>query len=340
MMKLISIEEAIEELKQGNMLVLVDDEDRENEGDIIFAATFSTTELVNFAITHAKGVLCTPVSKEIAKKLNLEPMVPNNTSLHETAFTITIDAVETKTGVSATERNLTIKKMVEPTSNGNDFVRPGHIFPLIAKDGGVLVRTGHTEGCVDLCKLAGLEEIAICCEIVKDDGEMARRDDLEIFCDKFGLKMIAVSDIVRYRLQNESLITLAQKTKTKIAGFDALKFEFIDHNQNHHEAFVFGEISKITPVKFHCVMQDNEFLISPKYNDFMKSLSFLNEKGGILVMMNNGKQSKSQMKDYGIGAQILKFLGVSEIELLSSNANLEFVGISGFGLNVIKTTTF
>lgn len=335
-MALISVEQAIDDLRHGKMLVMVDDEDRENEGDIVFAATFSDVQKVNFAITHAKGVLCTPISEEIAKKLNLSPMVISNTSSHETAFTVSIDAKKATTGVSAYERDMTIKLMSSPLATPNDFVRPGHIFPLIAKKGGVLVRTGHTEGCVDLCKLAGLMEVAICCEIIKDDGNMARRDDLELFCNKFGLNMIAISDIVKYRLQNETLINIQKQSKTKLAGYNVVKYEIKDHLNRTHFAFIFGTLAKRSAVKFEKISSNVDFLLSKKYDELQKSLKILNEKNGILLFLNDGKESKNLIKDYGIGAQILKHFGITQIDIISSNSKKEFVGIKGFNLDVVS----
>lgn len=335
-MALISVEQAIEDIKQGKMLVMVDDEDRENEGDIVFAATFSDTDKINFTITHAKGVLCTPISEEIAKKLDLAPMVSSNTSSHETAFTVTIDAKEATTGVSAYERDMTIKLMCSPTTVPNDFVRPGHIFPLIAKNGGVLVRTGHTEGCVDLCKLAGLMEVAICCEIIKDDGTMARRDDLELFCEKFGLNMVAISDIVKYRLQNETLINVDNPADTLLCGYSVKKYDIKDHLNRTHFAFVFGSLDKRCVVKFEKISSNVEFMSSTKYDDLTKSLEILNKKGGILLFLDDSRDSKNLIKDYGIGAQILKHFGITQIDMLSSSSKKEFVGIKGFNLDIVS----
>mgnify|MGYP000861381908 FL=1 len=203
------VEQAINDIKNGKMVIMVDDEDRENEGDLVFSAASSDMQKVNFAITHAKGVLCLAMDEANAKRLDLPLMVSKNTSSHETAFTVTIDAKEATTGVSAYERDMTIRLAASTDSVPENFVRPGHIFPLIAKKGGVLVRTGHTEGSVDLCKLAGVSPMAAICEIVKEDGTMARRDYLEEFCKKFDLNMVSVSDLVEYRLSHESLIDVS-----------------------------------------------------------------------------------------------------------------------------------
>lgn len=336
-MAFISVEQAIKEFRAGKMLVMVDDEDRENEGDIVFAGEFSTTELINFTITHAKGVLCTPVSEDIARKLKLNLMVESNSSCHETAFTVSIDALGTTTGVSASERDFTIKLMCKDSAKPEDFLRPGHIFPLIAKNGGVLKRTGHTEGCVDLCKLAGLKEIAVCCEIIKEDGEMARRDDLEIFCENFGISMVCISDIVKYRLQNESLIRVSAAKQSKIADMQALEFSVIDHLGNSYLVYKFGEILEQNNVMFHSSLIDVNFLASRNYDKFMKSIKYLSQNSGLLIVLPSQNSSeKNLIKDYGIGAQILKHFGVEKFNLLEDDDKKEFVGISGFGLDLVS----
>ena len=235
-MALENVLRAIEDIKNGKMVVMVDDEDRENEGDLVFSATSSDMQKVNFAITHAKGVLCLAMDEANAKRLDLPLMVAKNTSSHETAFTVTIDAKDATTGVSAYERDMTIRLAADASSKPEDFVRPGHIFPLIAKNGGVLVRTGHTEGSVDLCKLAGVASMASICEIVKEDGTMARRDYLEEFCKKFGLNMISVSDLVEYRLSHESLIRVGEKSDVMIADYVATRYDITDHKGKIHSA--------------------------------------------------------------------------------------------------------
>lgn len=330
------VKQAIQDIKSGKMIVMVDDEDRENEGDIVFAASFSSAEKVNFAITHAKGVLCLAMDEANAKRLDLPLMVRNNTSSHETAFTITIDAKDATTGVSAPERDLTIRLAAQNTSKPDDFVRPGHIFPLIAKKGGVLVRTGHTEGSVDLCELAGVTPMAAICEIVKEDGSMARRDYLEEFCERFGLNMVSVSDIVGYRLLNESLVDIGEPQAATLAGLPTNRYRVSDHENRVHEVYVFGNISAKSMVKFHKSSKDFEFLSSAKYMEFMSHLDLLYKNGGVFVFLDTCSNSAELIKDYGIGAQILKKLGVKEIELLSSSKNREFVGISGFGLDVVS----
>ncbi|MCR8678447.1 MULTISPECIES: bifunctional 3,4-dihydroxy-2-butanone 4-phosphate synthase/GTP cyclohydrolase II [Campylobacter] len=326
---------AIEDIKNGKMIVMVDDEDRENEGDIVFSAAFSDVQKVNFMITHAKGVVCTPLSKELADKFELYPMVGANTSSHDTAFTISIDAKKASTGVSAYERDMTIKMLVDGATRAGDFVRPGHIFPLIAKSGGVLERTGHTEGSIDLCRLAGLAPVSVICEIVNDDGTMARRDDLEKFCDKFGLNMVSIAEIIEYRLHHEKLISVSELGKSQIAGKNANKYSIMDHLGNTHYAFIFGDIKDTTNVKFHKIKDDIELLNSHKFSEFISHIDLLDKDGGILIFLAGNEDDGSLIKNYGIGAQILKYFGASDIKILSSSESKEFVAIKGFGLNIL-----
>ena len=332
-MALENVLRAIEDIKNGKMVVMVDDEDRENEGDLVFSAASSDMQKVNFAITHAKGVLCLAMDEANAKRLDLPLMVAKNTSSHETAFTVTIDAKDATTGVSAYERDMTIRLAADASSKPEDFVRPGHIFPLIAKNGGVLVRTGHTEGSVDLCKLAGVAPMASICEIVKEDGTMARRDYLEEFCKKFGLNMISVSDLVEYRLSHESLIRVGEKSDVMIADCAAIRYDITDHKGKIHSAYLFGEPKSKANVKFQKILADHELLSSPKYEELLKTIKFLSQHGGILIFLDSDNSNTS--KDYGIGAQILNHFGVKDIELLSSNKNKEFVSLAGFGLNIV-----
>lgn len=333
----VSVEQAIKELQDGKMLVMVDAEDRENEGDLIFPAQFSSQEKVNFAITHARGVVCVALSENLAKKFELPLMVPKNTSNHETAFTITVDAKNATTGVSAYERDMTIQIFADDNAKASDFVRPGHINPLIAKKGGVLERTGHTEGTVDLCRLAGLKEACVICEIVKDNGDMARRSDLLEFCKKHDINMITISDLIEYRLKNESLISLIKEEDSILAGFKAKKMTFKDHNENEHIAFSFGTLKECENVKFYLSGSDFELLTSNKFNELLKQIEFLSQKGGVIIFMKNEKQENTQFKNYGIGAQILRYLKISKIKLLSQNTDKEFIGLKGFGLDITSS---
>lgn len=331
------VEEAIEEIKKGKMVIMMDDEDRENEGDLVYAANFSTPQMVNFMATHAKGLICVSVSREIGDRLGLKPMVSDNTSCHDTAFTISVDATEAKTGISAQERDMTIKILASKISNPSELVTPGHIFPLIAKDGGVLERTGHTEGSVDLCDLAGMNKAAVICEIMKEDGSMARRDDLEGFAKEHDMKIVYVSDLVEYRLAKESLIQKVEEKQVDFLGTRVKQVDFKDHENQKHSALVFGEVSGITNVKFHNVGLDTElFLNSDKINYFLNAIEYLKQNNGILVFLDRDDTVDDKMKEYGVGAQILKELGTSHINLIASHAGTGFVGISGFGLTIDK----
>ena len=330
------VREAIEALKKGEIIIMIDDEDRENEGDLVYASTFSTPEKINFLATYGKGLICVALSEEDAKRFELTPMVKSNTSSYETAFTVSVDAKEALTGISASERDMTVKILADPLGKAEDLVRPGHIFPLIAKNGGVLIRTGHTEGSVDLCRLAGLRENAVICEIMKDNGEMARRDDLMKFAEKHNLKIVYISDIVEYRLQNEKLIKLISSEKIDMLGSQADKYIFQDHLNREHIAIRFYQPRKTANVRFHHIGLDVDLITnSKKYQMLMKSINYLIKNSGVLIFLNSSENSGENIKEFGIGAQILKELGISEIKLIQeSKREIEFVGIQGFGLNL------
>lgn len=329
------VQEAIEEIKKGNMVIMMDDEDRENEGDLVYASTFSTPEHVNFMATHAKGLICVAISNDIASRLELNPMVSSNTSMHETAFTVSVDATKAVTGISAAERDMTIKILANPLSRPTELVKPGHIFPLIAKEGGTLIRTGHTEGSVDLCRLAGLAESAVICEIMKEDGTMARRDDLEVFAKKHNQKIVYISDIVEYRLANESLIKSVKEEESEFFGTKIKKHIFTDHENIEHTAIIFHNAGETANVKVHNIISDFELLSnSKKYNQLIDSINYLKQNSGVFVFINHPTHHNTAMKEYGIGAQILKNLGVKYMRLLTSSEHTDFVGLSGFGLEV------
>ena len=333
------VQEAIEEIKKGNMVIMVDDEDRENEGDLVYASAFSTPEHVNFMAKEARGLICVAITKDIAARLELDPMVVSNTSMHETAFTISVDARDAKTGISAYERDMTIKILANPISKPEELVKPGHIFPLIAKDGGTLVRTGHTEGSVDLCRLAGLAPSAVICEIIKDNGEMARRNDLDKFAKKHGLKTVYISDIVEYRLANEKLLHLKNEEKMEFFGVKVTKKVFEDHEGVEHTAIIFYNVKEHSNVKVHNVIPDIELLLNQKkYSEMINSIEYLKKNSGVLLFINKPQHhDDSTMKEFGIGAQILKELGVTKMSLLSSSKKTDFVGLGGFGLEIIET---
>lgn len=336
-MSLEKVKAAIEDIREGKMVVMVDDEDRENEGDLVYASIFSTPEKVNFMITHAKGLVCMCVNEKVAKRLKLSPMVNNNNSVHETAFTVSVDAKEAKTGVSASERDMTIKIITDYASSATDLVRPGHIFPLIAKTGGVLARTGHTEGSTDLCRLAGVNESAVICEIIKPDGEMARRCDLDIFCKEHNLKIVSIADIVKYRMQNELLIREITVGNVEFLGANAKRYDFLDHIGNHQIAYVFGEIEDKTTIKFHNTIQDIELLSSSKkFANLMNSIEYLKKNSGVLIFLSVESTQCNTIKEFGVGAQILNYLGVKKINLLVTQGGKEFIGIKGFGLDILE----
>ncbi|RXJ82652.1 bifunctional 3,4-dihydroxy-2-butanone 4-phosphate synthase/GTP cyclohydrolase II [Arcobacter sp. F2176] len=331
------VQEAIEEIRKGNMVIMLDDEDRENEGDLVYAAALSTPQKVNFMASHAKGLVCVSITKNTANRLELNPMVAANTSSYETAFTVSVDAASASTGISAGERDDTIKILANPVSNTKELVKPGHIFPLIAKDGGVLVRTGHTEGSIDLCKLAGFNGEAVICEIMKDDGTMARRDDLDIFAQKHNLKQIYISDLVEYRLSHEILVEEVSSSNINFFGKEVIKKEFKDHLNNVHTAIIFGDFEDTTHVKFHSVIPDIQlFLNDDKLNSMIKTINFLQAKNGILIFLNEFMNHPESKKDYGIGAQILNLFDIKNIKLLTSGGKHSFVGLTGFGLEIVE----
>jgi len=331
------VEKAIEDIKHGKMVIMMDDEDRENEGDLVYAATFSTPDMVNFMAKEARGLICTPITNEIASKLDLAPMVSNNVSAHETAFTVSIDSANADTGISAAERDDCISKLANPQTVSEDFVRPGHIFPLIAKDGGVLVRTGHTEGSVDLCKLAGLAPAAVICEIIKDDGKMARMDDLQIFSKKHDLSIVYISDIVEYRLAHEKLIKRLKSEDCELRGIKVEKISYIDHLDRTHTVIQFYKPHETANVKFHNIGSDIGLVLDDKrFEALNNSIEYLKLNGGTLIFLDTKVISHEQAKEFGVGAQILKDLGIKNINLLTTNKDTEFVGLAGFGLDVIE----
>lgn len=328
--------EAIEEIKKGRMVIMIDDEDRENEGDLVYAAAFSTPESVNFMATHARGLICVALSKAIADRLELNPMVSSNTSSYETAFTVSVDAKDASTGISSKERDDTIRILANPISHADELVKPGHIFPLIAKNGGTLVRTGHTEGSVDLCRLAGLSEAGVICEIIKEDGTMARRDDLDIFGEKHNLKTVFISDIVEYRLANERLVQEQNVEEIEFFGVKVNKHTFVDHDDIEHTAIVFYKAGQVANVRVHNVIPDIELLLNQKkYKNLVASIEYLKQNSGVLVFINKTHhQDNAAMKEIGTGAQILTSLGVSKMNLITDLKESDFVGLSGFGLEV------
>jgi 3,4-dihydroxy 2-butanone 4-phosphate synthase/GTP cyclohydrolase II len=330
------VTKAIDEIKKGNMVIMCDDEDRENEGDLVYAAAFSTPEHVNFMATHARGLICVALSRDIANRLDLSPMVSSNTSSYETAFTVSVDAATATTGISAKERDDTIKILANPISKPNELVRPGHIFPLIAKEGGVLVRTGHTEGSVDLCRLAGLSEAGVICEIIKENGEMARRDDLDVFAKEHNLHTVFISDLVEYRLANERLVKEKSVEEIEFFGVKVTRHIFEDHDGIEHSAILFYSAGEVANVRVHNVIPDCELLLNQqKYHHLINSIEYLKKNSGLLVFLNKtNHQDNAAVKEFGIGAQIIKSFGISKMNLITSMKATEFIGLGGFGLEV------
>ncbi|CRF40704.1 bifunctional 3,4-dihydroxy-2-butanone 4-phosphate synthase/GTP cyclohydrolase II [Helicobacter ailurogastricus] len=333
------VEEAIKALKNGELVILMDDEDRENEGDLVMAGIFTTPEKINFMAKHARGLICVALTQEIASKFELKPMVSHNDSKHETAFTISIDARAAKTGISAYERSLTIELLCKEHSTPEDFVRPGHIFPLIAKEEGVLVRTGHTEASVDLCKLAGLKPVSVICEIMKEDGSMAKRGDkfLLDFAKTHDLKVLYVSDIVSYRLQSENLLRLLEESPAQLAGVHCHSLVFLDHLKRKHFVYRFADLGNAPLVRFHIIRSDHELLShAQNYNFFMRVVERLRLEGGVLVFIDPQAKVHDTLKNFGIGALVLKSLGIKTFRLLTTQDSPEYTALKGFDLEMLE----
>jgi 3,4-dihydroxy 2-butanone 4-phosphate synthase/GTP cyclohydrolase II len=370
--KLNTIEEAIEEIQNGRVIIVVDDENRENEGDFLTAARNATPEVINFMATHGRGLICAPISSDRCDKLGLELMVKNNSAAYETPFTISIDLIGhgCTTGISASDRSKTVLAMIDPETRPEELGKPGHIFPLRARNGGVLRRAGHTEAAVDLSRLAGYEEAGVIVEILNEDGTMARLPQLIEIANKFNLKIISIEDLIKYRMRNESLIerTVDVKMPTDIGEFQLHAFKDTSNNQDHL-ALVKGEWTEDEPVlvRVHSSCLTGDIFGScrcdcgPQLNTAMQMIEkegkgvivYMNQEGRGIGLVNKLKAYKLQeegfdtfdanvklgfkpdQRDYGIGAQILRALNISKMRLMSNNPKKR-TGLIGYGLEVVE----
>ena len=347
-----NIAEIIDEARNGRMFILADDEDRENEGDLIIPAQMATPEAINFMAKHGRGLICLSLTEDRIETLNLPLMSASNSSRHETAFTVSIEAKEgVTTGISAHDRALTISTAINPLSGPRDLATPGHVFPLKAKEGGVLVRAGHTEAAVDISRLAGLNPSAVICEIMNNDGTMARMPDLISFAKLHNLKLGTISDLIAYRRRYDSLVKEIKSQKVhSIFGGDWRLKTFNDKiNESTHYTLSKGNISTDEGilVRMHVTNTFQDLLgIEPKrQNQISDSMYQINEKGkGVLVLLNFNQDitdkddtNSSTIRQYGIGAQILKALGVKNIKLLTNSGTPKLIGLEGYGLRILKT---
>ncbi|MBS0526055.1 MAG: 3,4-dihydroxy-2-butanone-4-phosphate synthase [Proteobacteria bacterium] len=352
-------EDIIEEARKGRMFILVDDEDRENEGDLVIPAQWATAEAINFMAKHARGLICLALTRERVEQLGLKLMAQNNGTRHQTAFTVSIEAREgVTTGISAADRARTVSVAIDPSCGPQDIVTPGHVFPLVAKDGGTLERTGHTEAAVDLARLAGLTPAGVICEIMNDDGTMARRNDLISFAQRHNLKIGTIADLIAYRRRYDSIIKRISETKLdSIYGGDFRCVVYINKvTMAQHVALVKGDPAAPGPitVRMHAVNLFTDALgqrSGGRGGEIEASMRYIAEQGrGVIVLIREpltvvlAEQRRRagepippagvELRDYGVGAQILIDLGVKEMVLLT-NSRKSIVGIEGFGLKVV-----
>lgn len=352
---IVDVPTALAEFRAGKMLIVTDSEDRENEGDLVLAASDITPEAVNFMAKFGRGLICVPLTTARARELNLQPMVRRNEDVRRTAFTVSVDAREkTSTGISAHDRYFTIKKLADPEAKARDFARPGHIFPLVARDGGVLVRAGHTEAAVDLCRLTGKVPVGVICEIMNSDGTMARMADLIKFSREHRLPILTIEALIEYRRKSEQIVTLLHKgkLKTKWGDFTAYYYNSTT-DDNVHVALVCGKLTATKPVLvrvhredvfadvFHSPTRKNYLPIDDAMNALTK-----NRQGVFIFLGQKTSQifgaelsgDESALRQYGIGAQILNQLGVKKIRLLTRNPR-RVIGLEAFGLEIVETVT-
>lgn len=369
--KLNTIEEAIEDIRQGKVIIVVDDEDRENEGDFICAAECVTPEIINFMATHGRGLICAPIDEQRAEELELNMMVSDNTALHETAFTVSIDLIGqgVTTGISAQDRAKCIRALVDPEAQPTDFARPGHIFPLKAKTGGVLRRTGHTEAAIDLSRLAGFSPAGVLVEILNEDGSMARLPQLMEIAERFDLKLVAIKDLVAYRMQHERIVRreISTRLNTKFGPFEVTAFTQMT-NGDVHLALKKGHWEEGEPVlvRVHSVTETQDILhtlLDDHAQLITRSMRRIEEEGkGLFVYMRHsekdntilqvlqqikdntdlGARPRSQsaeQRDFGVGAQILREMKVQKIRLMTNHPRRR-IGLIGYGLEIVDNVSF
>ncbi|MEX0344885.1 MAG: 3,4-dihydroxy-2-butanone-4-phosphate synthase [Rhizobiaceae bacterium] len=355
------IAEALRAFEAGEIVVVTDDDGRENEGDLIVAAVHCTPEKMAFIVRHTSGIVCTPMPRTEAKRLNLTAMVAENDAPHSTAFTISVDYKHgTTTGISADDRTLTVRNLANPNSGAADFVRPGHIFPLVAREGGVLMRSGHTEAAVDLCRLADLPPVGVICELVNDDGTVMRGPDVAAFAQEHGLKQVSVADLIAYRQRQETLVERIENFDIETPGGDAAAYVYrLPWDVMHHLAIVFGDIrdGSSVPVRFHT--EDVVTDIFGTGDELHQAMKSFGQRGrGVIVYLREGSvgvahhvrsrpgdeaeghdealQRENEWREIGLGAQILKDLGIASIRLIASRER-HYVGLDGFGIEIEDT---